>query len=1026
MNTEIKKVTFFRSMRGKLILWFLLLALIPLSVVGGLAYWQAQNALRQAAFDKLEAIRTIKSNQLQLYLSNVQQDTNSLANTINTFHQQTVDQLDAVIKLKETQVKDLVKKWHDDALDRSSDVVIVTSLAELSADFANLGASQVRSLDLEKDGSAYSIAYRKVQKDNMDDLNVHGYEDVLLIDPSGNVVYSAKKGQFLGANLASDDYKGSNLAELYQQLKEATDGQVYIADAALYGGNIAMYVGSAVYSGTVHLGTFVYHVPFKQINGIMQERTGMGKTGESFLVGPDKRMRTDSFLDSVNRSVSASFSGTIEKNGIDTPAVRAALSGQRGINVLLDYRAEHCLVDYSPFNAFGLNWVIIAKKDVAESIAMQVEEQTDDFFSLFAKERGYHDILLATRDGYLFYTLAHEADYKTNVVNGLYKDTHLGQLVQQVINKGKFGLTDLIPYQPSGNAPAAFVASPVAYKGQVEFVAVVQLPIDKINQIMQERTGMGETGESILVGPDKRMRSDSFLDKTTHSVEASFAGTVENNGADTTIVAEALAGKTGVELYTTYLGTPGIGVYSPFNFEGLHWAIMAKQDQSEAFAPVNQLMAIILVVIGSVTLPVIIIALWVANTLVRPIVNMAAVARAVAEGNLKVSVPIISSDETAILANDVNQMIANLRDLIGQVQRSAGQVANASQQLNVATEQVAEASQQVSTIIQQIAQGTNQQSRSLAQATSNTDQISRAADGVARGSQDQAQSIQKTSALVNQTVDIIKHVGQIASLVTGANAKVTQAAQHGVVSVEQTGQGMENIRARAIVTADKVKEMNKRAKEIGRIVDTIDDIADKTDMLALNAAVEAARAGEFGRGFAVVADHVRKLSEDSKVATRDISELIERMQETVNESIAAMESTTLEVDNGTRLTEETTRSLQEIMKVAEEAVKSAERINEAVTQLKEKSEGVVVAIESVSAVVEENTAAAEEMAANSQEVTATMEGIASVSEENSAAAEEVSASAEEMLAQVEEITASSQELANLAGQLRAAVAKFQV
>jgi methyl-accepting chemotaxis protein len=220
--------------------------------------------------------------------------------------------------------------------------------------------------------------------------------------------------------------------------------------------------------------------------------------------------------------------------------------------------------------------------------------------------------------------------------------------------------------------------------------------------------------------------------------------------------------------------------------------------------------------------------------------------------------------------------------------------------------------------------------------------------------------------------------------------------------------------------------MGNRSKEIGRIVETIDDIADKTDMLALNAAVEAARAGEHGRGFAVVADQVRKLSEDSKNATRDINELIERVQEAINEAIAAMASTATEVDHGTKLAGDTTQSLQDILQAAEEAANLAERIDQAVAQLKQKSEGVVAAIESVSTVVEENTSAAEEMAANSQEITTAMEGVASIAEENSASAEEVSASAEEMSSQAEEVVASAEELAALAEQLREATARFRV
>jgi methyl-accepting chemotaxis protein len=237
---------------------------------------------------------------------------------------------------------------------------------------------------------------------------------------------------------------------------------------------------------------------------------------------------------------------------------------------------------------------------------------------------------------------------------------------------------------------------------------------------------------------------------------------------------------------------------------------------------------------------------------------------------------------------------------------------------------------------------------------------------------------------------------------------------------------MTTIRSRTTTAVEKVKEMNTRSKEIGRIVETIDEIADKTDMLALNAAVEAARAGEHGRGFAVVADQVRKLSEDSKKATGDVNELIERVQDTVNEAITAMESTAKEVDNGTQLAGDTAQSLQEIMQAAEEAATMADQISQSVGQLKQKSEGVVGAVESVSTVVEENTASAEQMAANSQEVMEAMEGVAGIAEENSASIEEVSASAEEMSAQVEEVVASAEELSALAEELREATTRFRV
>jgi methyl-accepting chemotaxis protein len=363
--------------------------------------------------------------------------------------------------------------------------------------------------------------------------------------------------------------------------------------------------------------------------------------------------------------------------------------------------------------------------------------------------------------------------------------------------------------------------------------------------------------------------------------------------------------------------------------------------------------------------------------IINPTKQMASVAEGISKGEFDHTITVKNKDELGEMAAAFQQMITNLRHLIGQIQQSASQVANASQQLNAAAEQASQASQQVAATIQQVTEGTTQQTQAVTEATANVEQIARAAEGIARGSQEQAQGVQKTSTLIIEMANSIE-------------------------TVAQTGQGMETIRSHTAITVEKVKEMEARSREIGRIVETIDDIADKTDMLALNAAVEAARAGEHGRGFAVVADQVRKLSEDSKEATRDIGKLIERVQETVNEAITAMESTATEVDNDTR------------------------QIDEAVSQLKRKSEEVVAAIESVSTVVEENTAAAEQMAGNSQEVTTAMEGVASIAEENSASAEEVSASAEEMSAQAEEVVASAEELAALAEQLREATARFRV
>lgn len=384
------------------------------------------------------------------------------------------------------------------------------------------------------------------------------------------------------------------------------------------------------------------------------------------------------------------------------------------------------------------------------------------------------------------------------------------------------------------------------------------------------------------------------------------------------------------------------------------------------------------------------------------------------------------NEALAEVSRAIEGMVVNLRDLVGQVQQGAAQLGEASQQIYASVEQTGSASQQISQVVQQVARSTNQQTQAVTDVTSNVEQVARAADGIARGAQEQAGAVQRTAGLISEMGLLITQVGDVAQSVAATNATVRGAAHQGASAVGQSAQGMEKIQLRTAQAAEKVREMGSRSAEIGRIVETIDDIADKTDMLALNAAVEAARAGEHGRGFAVVADQVRKLSEDAKVATRDIAQLIGRVHESVREVVGAMEASATEVDQGTRLAGEAARSLDEILRAAEAAAGLAERITGAVEQVRRKSDGVIATAETVSAVVEENTAAAEEMSASTREVTDAMEGVASGAEENSAAVEEVSAAVEEMSAQVEEVIASSQELAELAEGLQAAVARFRL
>ncbi len=304
--------------------------------------------------------------------------------------------------------------------------------------------------------------------------------------------------------------------------------------------------------------------------------------------------------------------------------------------------------------------------------------------------------------------------------------------------------------------------------------------------------------------------------------------------------------------------------------------------------------------------------------------------------------------------------------------------------------------------------------------------MTRAIDGVAKGAQEQAAAANTASTITGQLSSAIEQVAGNAQAVVQQSTAAADAAKQGTAKVQDTLKGMQNIKQRVGLSAEKVQEMGSRSDQIGEIVTTIEDIASQTNLLALNAAIEAARAGEAGKGFAVVADEVRKLAERSSTSTREIGDLIKSIQKTVAEAVAAMDEGAKEVERGVLIANEAGASLNDILKASEAVNQQAEQAAAAAEQMSASANELVAAVDSVSAVVEENTAATEEMAAGSSEVTQAIENIASVSEENSAAVEHVSASAEEMSAQVEEVTASAEELANLAQNLKEIVYQFKL
>jgi methyl-accepting chemotaxis protein len=400
------------------------------------------------------------------------------------------------------------------------------------------------------------------------------------------------------------------------------------------------------------------------------------------------------------------------------------------------------------------------------------------------------------------------------------------------------------------------------------------------------------------------------------------------------------------------------------------------------------------------------------------------VADQLANGDLTASIS--AKSEKDRLGNSFVKMLESLRDAMEQVANNSSALDRSAENLSQITSQASQATGQIATTIQQVASSTTEQAVSVNKTASAIEQMSLAISGVAKGAQEQSSSVLKVSNATEQMNKAIQQVADNAAAVSVDSNAASEAARIGAATIEQTLSGMQSIRQKVSVSADKVEEMGRRSEEIGKILETIEDISSQTNLLALNAAIEAARAGEAGKGFAVVADEVRKLAERSSLATQDISGLINGILSSVADAVKAMVDGTQEVEKGVENANQAGSVLAEILSAAEAVKKQAALAGEASQQMKLVSEELVSAVDSVSAVVEENTASTEEMAASSAEVSSAIESIASISQENSAAIEEVSATTEEVSAQVDEVTEAAQKLSEMSRALHSVVSRFKL
>jgi len=636
-------------------------------------------------------------------------------------------------------------------------------------------------------------------------------------------------------------------------------------------------------------------------------------------------------------------------------------------------------------------------------------------FRTLMQERSYGDVLLVSAEGDVVYSVAKNTDFALNVVSDPdLAASGLGQAfaAAKALPEGEAAFVDFSAYGPTG-LPESFMAMPVYDKDENMGVMVLAIAPDVISAKIANLSGLGRSGEVVVVGQDGLLRTES---------PRTEAGDVLQTSLTSDVVAGAFAGETGEGLSQDYRGAPMVVRAQAVSVGAVQWAVVAVQPEQEAYASIVDMRNMTLMVGGALLAIAAVLGALFARTISRPISRLTGTMEKLADGDLAVAVEGgRRHDEIGAMARavevfrenglKVNEMTeaeaarivaaqAERAAMMQDLQRAFGAVVDAAIAGDFSQRVEADfPDDELNTLARSVNELVDNVDRGLAEtgmvlsALADTD-LTRRMQGdyqgaFARLKADTNAVADKLSDIVGQLKDTSRALKTATNeILSGAN-DLSERTTKQAATIEETSAAMEQLAGTVLKNSEQAREASSVASgvtrtaeeggvvmneantameritvssgKISNIIGMIDDIAFQTNLLALNASVEAARAGEAGKGFAVVAVEVRRLAQSAASASSDVKALIEQSAEEVKGGSKLVSDAAAKLEAMLAAARSSSELMNDIALKSREQAASIEEVNAAVRQMDEATQHNAALVEEMNASIEQTEAQASQL-----------------------------------------------------------------